>query len=170
MTGTRMGNWRLEAELGRGPGGAVFRARALDPKPGEADVAAVKVLDAALGRDPAFLERFPGEMLALRRLTHPNLARFYDAGVQAGLAWYASELAPGQDLAATLKAHAKTAAEPGLNWTTSVFRIAVQAARALKHAHHRSILHRDLKPSNLMLAGDGTLKVTDFGVAKVLNI
>ena len=170
MTGTRFGNWLLQEELGRGASGVVWRAVAMEPKPGEPTVAAVKVLDPALSRDLAFQQRFPGEMLGLHRLTHPNLTRFYDAGVQAGLVYYASEQAPGSDLATLLKNHERTNDEPGLNVASTVFRVAVQAARALKHAHHRSILHRDLKPANLILADDGTLKVTDFGVAKAFSI
>src|SRR5262245_20538650 len=108
MTGTRFGNWLLEYELGHGASGAVWRARAFEVKPGEPAVAAVKVLDPSFSRDPAFGQRFPGEMLGLHRLTHPNIARFYDAGVQAGLVYYAAELAPGVDLATMLKAQAKS--------------------------------------------------------------
>jgi hypothetical protein len=162
MTGSRFGNWLLQDELGRGAAGVVYRATAFEERPGEPKTAAVKVLDARFSRDTAFVERFPGEMLSLHRLTHPNIARFHDAGVQAGLVYYAQELADGTDLATRVKA------EGPLDWTTCVFRVAVQAARALKHAHHRSILHRDLKPSNLILDTVGTLKVTDFGVAKFL--
>lgn len=164
MLGSRVGNWLLEAELGRGTFGAVYRARALEIREGEPATAAVKVLDAAISREPAFQERFPGEMLALRRLTHPNIARYYDAGVHAGIVYYAAELVPGRDLAAIL-----AEAPQGLGWA-AVHRIVLQAARALKHAHHRSILHRELKPANLILCDDGTLKVTGFGVAKVLNV
>lgn len=164
MVGTRFGNWLLQEELGRGATGTVWRARPAEIRPNEPTQAAVKVLDASFSRDPAFAGRFPAEMLSLHRLTHPNLARFYDSGVQAGLVYYASELAPGNDLA-------KIVRDTGpLDWASDAFRIAVQAARALKHAHHRSILHRDLKPSNLVLFDDGTLKVTDFGVAKFLNV
>jgi len=164
MTGTRLGNWILQEPLGRGSSGVVYRAQRFD---GSAPEAAVKVLDAALSREPAFQQRFPGELLALHRLTHPNLTRFHDAGVQAGMVYYACELAPGRSLDVVL--NSRDRGEPGLPWA-AVWRIAVQAARALKHAHHRSILHRDLKPANLVLADDGTLKVTDFGVAKAFNI
>lgn len=164
MVGMRFGNWMLQEELGRGASGVVYRAQAFEAKSNEPTRAAVKVLNAGFSRDAGFGDRFPGEMLGLHRLTHPNLARFYDSGVQAGLVYYASELAPGLDLARLLKEHGP------YDWATGAFRVAVQAARALKHAHHRSILHRDLKPSNLVLFDDGTLKVTDFGVAKMFNI
>lgn len=165
MIGTRIGNWILDAELGTGSLGTVYRAVNAEPK-SESDpaVAAVKVLSHPLCADPAFQARFPAEMLALRRLTHPNIARFYDSGVHAGLPYYATEFVDGTDVASLL---AKAGA--GLAWPEHFFRIAIQAVRALKHAHHRSILHRELKPGNLILLADGSLKVTDFGVAKILN-
>lgn len=165
MIGTRIGNWILTAELGTGSLGTVYRASNAEPK-SESDPAeaAVKVLSHPLCADPAFQARFPAEMLALRRLTHPNIARYYDSGVHAGLPYYAAEFVDGTDVAKRL-----AQAGAGLPWPEFFFRIAIQAARALKHAHHRSILHRELKPANLILLADGSLKVTDFGIAKILN-
>jgi hypothetical protein len=162
MIGTRIGGWVLEAEIGRGPMGTVYRGRHPDPRDDAPAVAAVKVLTHPLAVAPAFVARFPGEMLGLRRLTHPNLARFYDSGVHAGLPFYACELADGTDAAALV-------ARGGLPWQTTVFGVAVQAARALKHAHHRSTLHRGLKPADVVIAADGAVKLTDFGAAKVLG-
>ncbi len=166
MIGTRIGNWILTHELGTGSLGTVYRATIAEPK-SESDpaLAAVKVLAHPLSSDPAFQARFPAEMLGLRRLTHPNIARFYDSGIHAGLAYYATEFVEGTD-AAKLLAQSGT---NGLSWPEHFFRIAIQTARALKHAHHRSILHRELKPGNLVIMDDGSLKVTDFGVAKIFN-
>lgn len=166
MIGTRIGNWILTAEVGTGSLGTVYRATNAEPK-SESDpaVAAVKVFTHPVTRDPAFLARFPAEMLALRRLTHPNIARFHDSGVHAGLAYCASEFVDGVDLAKLLA----QSEQRGLDWQTDFFRIAIQAARALKHAHHRSILHRELKPGNLIVLPDGSLKVTDFGLAKIVG-
>ena len=160
MTGQQLGTWILGDELGRGPLGPTFRARAANSD----RVAAVKLLthDAAHAAD--VLARFPAEMLALHRLNHPNVVRFYDAGVHNGIAWYAAEYVDGTDCAALLKTHT------GLNWADDVVRIAVQVARGLKHGHHRSLLHRDLKPSNVLVAKDGTVKLADFGVAKAFNL
>lgn len=161
MTGLTVGNWVLGAELGRGPHGAVFRATSTDGR-----TAAVKLFThpAALAAD--FLARFPAEMLALQRLNHPNVAKFFDSGVHAGTAYSASELVDGPDLAARLKA----AGDSGLNWKDDLVRLAVQIARALKHGHHRSILHRALTPGNVLTSANGTVKLADFGVAKVLNL
>lgn len=166
MTGTRLGGWLLGDELGRGLLGTTFRATSTaDPS----RVAAVKVLTHPTASTPDFLARFPGEMLALRRLSHPNIAVFHDSGVQAGLAYYATELVDGTDVGTLVKAR-KNGDEPGLGWKEVVLSVAAQIARALRHAHHRSILHRDLKPSNLILTADGTVKITDFGVGKVLAL
>jgi hypothetical protein len=170
MNGTRIGNWVIETEIGRGGMGTVYRARAADPTGDQPAVAAVKLLTHPLTRETAFQSRFTAEMLGLRRLTHPNIARLYECGVHAGLAYYAAEYVAGTDCGTLLKQREKAADAPGLGWREEVLSIAAQAARALKHGHHRSLLHRDLKPSNLLLTHDGHLKVTDFGVAKVYNL
>lgn len=166
MTGTRVGGWILGDELGRGPLGTTYRAVAFADT---TRTAAVKVLTHTAAAAPEFLARFPGEMLPLKRLTHPNIAALYEAGVHAGMAFYASELVAGTDVG-TLARAGKKGEEPGLGWRETVLSVAAQAGRALRHAHHRSILHRDLKPSNLILTPDGTLKVTDFGLAKVFAL
>ncbi len=166
MTGQRVGNWVLGEELGRGPNGVVYKAAAID---NDGRLAAVKVLHADPARGADFLAKFPAEMLAFHRLHHPNVVEFYDAGVANSRAWYATEYVEGTDCAALLKARAKKVDEPGLSWKDEVLSIAVQAARALKHGHHRSILHRDLKPSNLIVTPTGVLKVSDFGVAKLFH-
>jgi len=166
MTGARIGNWILGVELGRGSLGATYCATASnDPT----RIAAVKILGHELARHADFLKKFPGEMLALQRLKHPNIAKFYDAGVHAGSAYYASEFVNGTNLEGGLKT-LKKPDDPGLNWREVVLSIAVQAARALKHGHHRSILHRGLKPSNWIFTPEGVLKVTDFGVGKLFPL
>jgi len=166
MTGARIGNWILGAEIGRGALGTTYRATASnDPS----RIAAVKLLGHELARTPEFLKRFPGEMLALQRLNHPNIARFYDSGVHAGAAYYAAEFVAGTDL----ETGVRTLKRPdgvGLSWRDTVLSVAVQAARALKHGHHRSILHRGIKPSNLILTPEGVLKVTDFGIGKLFPL
>ena len=152
-----MGNWYLERELGHGRQGVVYFARSFDDGNRRA---AVKVLTEDRTRDPAFLAKFPAEMLALHRLDHENIVRLYDSGTHAGLAWYAAELVEGTDLATRL--------ESGPIPWQEVFAIAVQAARALRHAHTRKILHRDLKPAHFLLTATGTLKLSDFGLSRVI--
>lgn len=154
MIGARVGNWYVEAEIGRGALGAVYRARAFDAPE---RLAAVKVFTEV--RDPAGVQRLTAELLPLQRLDHANIAKVLDSGTHGGLAFVASELVEGTDCAKRLEAGR-------LPWR-EVLGVAVQAARALKHAHNRNVLHRDLKPAHLMLAAGGTLKVLAFGVAKV---
>lgn len=157
MTGARIANWYLEAELAHGALGTVYRARGFDDPD---RTAAVKVFTAAPARDPAFLQRFPAEMLALQRLDHPNIVKYYDSGIHGGQAYYAAELVDGPDAAKLL--------DGGRRPWREVLSVAVQAARALKHAHQRNVLHRDLKPAHLMFAQEGVLKVAGFGLAKVI--
>jgi hypothetical protein len=157
MTGARVGNWYLEAEIGRGTLGVVYRARDYDDHDRRA---AVKVFTATGAQDTAFVQKFAAEMLPLQRLDHANVVKFYDSGTHGGLAFVASELVEGEDCAKRLEA--------GRRPWREVLSVAVQAARALKHAHNRNVLHRDLKPAHLMLTPDGTLKVLAFGLAKVV--
>ncbi|MGL4424570.1 MAG: serine/threonine-protein kinase, partial [Gemmataceae bacterium] len=162
----------IEAELGRGSMGVVYRARAADPRPDEPEQAALKILTHSLARDPGFLQRFPAEMLTLRRLGHPNIVRYYDSGIHAGTAYYAMELVDGAgvDLAARLRDQPKNPGEPGLSWREEVLSIAAQMARGLKHGHHRSLLHRDLKPTNVLMTAEGLVKLADFGIAKIFQL
>ena len=155
MIGARVGNWYVEAEIGRGALGVVYRARGFDDPERHA---AVKVFTEA--RDPAAVQRLGAELLPLQRLDHANIVKALDSGTHGGLAFVASELIEGTDCAKLL--------ESGRRPWREVLGVAVQAARALKHAHNRNVLHRDLKPAHLMLTADGTLKILAFGIAKVL--
>jgi len=166
MTGGRLGNWILGEERARGPLGVIYRAQ--DGQHPER-IAAVTVLTPDPSRSPDFLQKFPSEMLFLQRLNHPNIARFYDSGVAAGVAYYAWEWVDGQDLATVLKQRSRRPEEPGLSWKDELFRLAASLTRALIHGHHRSILHRGLKPACILIAPDGSVKVTEFGVGKVLG-
>lgn len=165
MLGTRFGSWQLMTEVGRGPLGMVYKA--IDFENPER-TAAVKLLDHPMTRLGGFLEKFTAEMLGLQRLNHANIARLYDSGVQAGTAYYASEWVEGTDLAKLLKQPGRQT--PGLEWNREFIPLAVQLARGLKHGHHRSILHRGLKPTNVIVMSDGTAKLTDFGVGRVIAL
>lgn len=154
MIGARVGNWYVESEIGHGPLGVVYRARGFDDP---TRTAAVKVFTGV--RDPAAVQRLAAELLPLQRLDHANIAKTLDCGTHGGLAFVASEFVDGTDCAKRLEA--------GRFPWREVLGVAVQAARALKHAHNRNVLHRDLKPANFVLTADGTLKVLAFGLAKV---
>lgn len=155
MIGARVGNWYLEAEIGRGALGVSYRARGFDDP---ARLAAVKVFTEV--RDPNAVQRLAAELLPLQRLEHANIAKTIECGTHGGLAFVASELVPGTDCAKLLAG--------GRRPWREVLGVAVQAARALKHAHNRNVLHRDLKPAHFVLAPDGALKVLAFGLAKAL--
>jgi hypothetical protein len=168
MTGDRLGPWVIDAEIGRGAMGAVYRARRDDSPPG-ADapgsprVAAVKILNAELARDDLFIQRFQREIEALRQLDHPNIVHFLESGRAGGVFYYAMEYVDGPDCEAILRERGR------MPWN-EVLVIALQVVPALKHAHDRGIIHRDLKPANIMLASGTappTVKLTDFGVAKL---
>jgi hypothetical protein len=160
MTGRQLGAWVIDAEIGRGAMGSVYRAHRVD---GAGGVVALKVLNADLARDDVFVARFQREIEALRQLDHPNIVHFLEAGSDDGLFYYAMEFVDGRDCEAILRERGR------LPWP-EVLNLALQVVPALKHAHDRGIIHRDLKPANIMLARDGesaAVKLTDFGVAKL---
>jgi serine/threonine protein kinase len=143
-----IGHYRITAKLGQGGMGEVWRA--VDTKL-DREVA-VKILPAALARDPERLARFEREAKILASLNHPNIAQIY--GVEDCA--LVLELVSGETLSGPIPI------ETAIDY-------ARQIAGALEAAHERSIVHRDLKPSNIMVASDGTIKVLDFGLAKFGN-
>lgn len=156
MIGERLGKWVIYKELGRGGMGRVYLAQ--EEIGGRK--AALKVLAAELAQDGGFLERFQREIETLRLLDHPNIVRFYEAGYENGLYFYAMEYVDGSSLEKVLEEQKR------LDWK-EVLDIALQLCPALKHAHDHGIIHRDIKPANLLRGSDGLLKLTDFGIAKV---
>ncbi len=154
----QLGPYEILEQLGRGGMGAVYRAR--NSQTGEE--AAVKVLIGALALDGGFRERFEAEIETLKMLRHPNIVRLLGYGEQDGVLFYSMELVRGTSLDVELKKGRK------FTWE-EVLQIGIQAARGLKHAHDRGIIHRDIKPANLMMNEDGTLKISDFGIAKLFG-
>ncbi|HWY43055.1 MAG TPA: protein kinase [Candidatus Sulfotelmatobacter sp.] len=162
VTLTKAGRYEIQSELGRGAMGVVYKA--IDPVIGR--TVAVKTLrlseeGTGLSR-PELLNRFQTEARAAGLLTHPNIVVVFDAGEEDGLYYITMELVEGKSLQALLDAGQ---AFP----LARVLRIMEQTCSALQFAHERSIVHRDIKPANLMLTADDTVKVTDFGTAKILQ-
>ncbi|WP_020385696.1 serine/threonine-protein kinase [Kribbella catacumbae] len=153
------GRYRLLAPLGHGGAGEVWR--------GEDTVlarpVAVKLLRRLEGDPMDAAERFRTEARAAARLTHPNVVATYDVGTANGQVFLVMELVDGPDLAQLLRSK-------GLPPERFVADIALQGARALDAAHAAGIVHRDVKPGNLLLAPDGTLKITDFGIAQATGM
>lgn len=119
---------------------------------------AVKVLHEHLAADEGFRERFRREAVSAAKLTHPNIVGLYDTGRDGDHTFLVMELVEGS----TLKDRLAEGPLP----VGQVARIGVQVARALAYAHTHGLVHRDVKPANILIADDGTVKVTDFGIAK----
>jgi predicted Ser/Thr protein kinase len=158
----KAGRYEIVGELGRGAMGVVYKAT--DPVIGRAvAVKTIKLSEEGTGLTrPELLTRFQTEARAAGLLTHPNIVVVYDAGEEDGLYYITMELVEGKSLQALLDAgHAFP--------LPRVLRIMEQACSALQFAHERNVVHRDVKPANIMLTGDDTVKVTDFGTAKILQ-
>jgi len=151
--GTQLGPYRIEALIGEGGMGQVYRATdtRLDRK------VAVKVLPQRFAQDPERLARFEREAKAVAALAHANILVLYDIGTDASGPFVVTELLQGE----TLRQRLKTGPLP--------YRRAVEIGRAvaegLAAAHARGVVHRDIKPENIFLTRDGRVKILDFGVA-----
>ncbi|GAA1989217.1 hypothetical protein GCM10009817_33780 [Terrabacter lapilli] len=123
---------------------------------------AVKVLAPVYADSPDFVERFRREALTAAALSHPNIAQVYDYGVDGSSHFIVMEHVEGSDLARLLR-------ERGRLTPADAVRVAEQVCAALAAAHRAGVVHRDIKPGNVMVRPDGTVKVTDFGIAQALG-
>jgi serine/threonine protein kinase len=156
MSGTTLASrYRLEELIAAGGMGSVYRA--VDEHLGRP--VAVKVLKRVLADDPTFLERFRREARAAAAINHSNVARVFDYGERWSEPFIVMELVEGETLAERIDRLGR------LPWREA-FAVAEQVARALAAAHAHGVVHRDVKPANILVAGDGNVKVTDFGIAR----
>ena len=153
--GTRVGVYEVTAPIGVGGMGEVYRARDARLK---RDVA-LKILPESFASDPERLARFQREAEVLASLNHPHIAAIYGLEDADGVKALVMELVEGEDLAQRIARGAIPVDE--------ALPIARQVADALEAAHEQAIIHRDLKPANIRLRPDGTVKVLDFGLAKL---
>jgi serine/threonine-protein kinase len=149
--------FELLGEIGRGAMGVVYRARQVQL----GRLVALKVIPAGAAASPNELARFRREAEATARLSHSNIVQVYEVGEHNGCPYLALEYIEGGSLAQRLgdtPLPARYAAE-----------LVRTLANAVQHAHARGVLHRDLKPGNVLMAADGTPKIADFGLVKLLD-
>jgi serine/threonine protein kinase len=123
---------------------------------------AVKLLNPALSQESGFVERFRAEATCSAALDHPNITKVYDYDVEEGSPYLVMELVSGQPLS-------KIISERGPLSAHEAVPILIQAARALDAAHRGGVVHRDVKPANILITADGTAKLTDFGIARLVD-
>lgn len=154
-TGAMIDNrYRVIEMLGRGGMGEVYRAE--DQRLGVS--VALKFLPPDLAADPIALARLRDEVKLARRVSHPNVCRVHDMGMEAGQPFITMEYVDGEDLATLLRRIGRVAGERAIE-------IAREITSGLAASHAAGILHRDLKPANVMLDRNGQTRVTDFGLA-----
>ncbi len=153
----RIGQYEVLSEVGRGAFGIVYRAR--DARLNR--TVAIKVLLAGAEATEGDLARFRSEIEALGSLQHPNIVQVYDTGLCNGAPYLVMELIEGGSLASQIRGQPRKAREAA--------QLIEILARAVHAAHQKGIVHRDLKPANVLIAQDGSLRITDFGLAKRLD-
>jgi len=159
QAGDRIGPYQLTERLGEGGMGLVYRAKRVDGQ-FEQHVA-IKFMQRGLASETA-IRRFQHEQQVLARLNHPNIARLYDGGVTpAGVPFLVMEYVQGETIDSYCDGH-----QLRLDQRLTLF---LQVADAVQYAHRNLIVHRDLKPGNILVTPDGTPKLLDFGIAKLLN-
>ena len=122
-------------------------------------IVAVKILKEEFISNEEFITRFKNESKAIAVLNHPNIVKVYDVSFGDLIQYIVMEYVDG----ITLKQYIEK--QKSLRWKDAVY-LTIQVLRALQHAHDKGIVHRDVKPQNIMLLADGTIKVTDFGIAR----
>ncbi len=123
---------------------------------------AVKLLHPGLSQESDFVERFRAEARHTAALHHPNIATVFDYGEDDGAAYLVMELVVGQPLSQIISERAPLSAQE----TASIL---IQAATALEAAHQGGVIHRDVKPANILITPDGTAKLTDFGISRLVG-
>ena len=152
----KLGKYEVLEVVGRGGMGVVYKA--VDPEIGR--LVGIKMMTSAVINDPVLLKRFYREAQSAGKLRHPNIVTIYDLGVQEATPYLVMEFLEGESLDVALRSGRTLTLEEKLN-------IVIQVCSALAYAHEQGIVHRDIKPGNVMLLKDGTVKLVDFGIARI---
>jgi tetratricopeptide (TPR) repeat protein/predicted Ser/Thr protein kinase len=170
--GRQLGDFEIIREIGQGGMGIVYEAR---QKSLNRSVA-LKVMNSSPGLDERSVLRFRREAETAATLRHPHIVPIFATGEEAGIHYYAMELIDGPSLDRAIEqltrdplvrsANPLTDSAGAVDFRT-IARLIAEAAEALHHAHFRGVIHRDIKPSNLLVAADGRLCVSDFGLARI---
>ena len=150
-----LGGCRLLGELGKGAMGTVYKADR------SGDTVALKVLADTWAKDHALTDRFVNEGLLMGKLSHPAIVKVIDVGRDQGKFYLVLEYVEGPSFARAISKRAFTQKETAM--------ILSAVARGLHHAHRQKIIHGDVVPSNILLKSDGSPKLTDFGIARLLG-
>jgi serine/threonine protein kinase/class 3 adenylate cyclase len=150
--------YEVLSQIGAGGMGILYKVRDLETS----EIVALKVLKPEIASDPEVQENFKRELCLARKITHKNVCRIYDFSRSNGTACTSMELIEGESLSAKL---CRSGALP----LTEAMDIARQVCAGLQEAHAQGIVHRDLKPANVMVDRGGTVKIMDFGIARMMH-
>ena len=153
--GKAFGGYRLEAKIGQGGMGTVYKGRqvSLDR------VVAVKILNKALYENREFIKRFEREAKSIAKINHPNIVAVYDFGVHDGLWYMVNEFVEGHSLSKTISDRLVVPLNEMVTYL-------VHCLAGLAHVSQGNIVHRDIKPDNILITKEGIAKIADFGLAK----
>ncbi|MCS7224988.1 MAG: serine/threonine-protein kinase [Armatimonadetes bacterium] len=153
-----IGRFHTIKEIGRGGMGTVY----LSYDPHLQRRVAIKVLSPHLAGEPGVAERFLSEARIAASLQHPNIVTVYEAGEDQGQIFIVMEYVDGDDLGSLIKKRGALPPEEAVSLLSPI-------ASALDYAHEKGVIHRDVKPNNILISGDGTAKLMDFGIARIVG-
>ncbi|HQP86453.1 MAG TPA: serine/threonine-protein kinase [Thermoanaerobaculia bacterium] len=153
----QLGKYLIEAELGRGGMGVVYRAH----QPSLERTVAIKLLSSDLIGDPDGVRRFRLEAKSVAKLNHPNIVQVYDIEEEENLIYLVMEFVDGESLDSLISKEVLT--------ESRCLKIVAEIADALHYAHEKGIVHRDVKPANVLMTSEGRVKVADFGLAYLID-
>ena len=154
----QLGNYKILSQIGKGGMGDIYKALQ-EPLN---RIVALKVLPPKLSRDTEFAKRFEIEAKAISLLQHQNIVSIYEYGEENGLRYFAMQFVDGTDLGRRISEHRILPMPDIIDYTK-------QIGRALRYAHNNNIIHRDIKPGNVLIEKNGVVRLSDFGIAKIVH-